>query len=252
MGIFGAYSQYYDLVYKDKNYAEEVDYVDSIIRKYKPDSKNILDLGCGTGRHAYLLSQKGYLVQGIDQSAEMLSVARNNWCNERISYVHGDVRTIRLGSKVDVVTSLFHVLSYQKTNQELEQYFLTVKEHLRPGGIFIVDCWYGPAVLSDRPVVRVKRLENDAISIVRIAEPTMYANENYVDVKYNIFIKNKQNSDICEFVETHSMRYLFKPELSLFFKMFGFKLLESKEWLTSKEPGFDTWGVCFVGSYEGK
>lgn len=249
MSIFGTYSRYYDLLYKDKDYAGEVDYVDSIIKRYKPDSKEILDLGCGTGRHADLLSKKGYFVHGVDLSEEMLKVARNRR-NVKNSFVHGDARKIQLGLKVDAVLSLFHVLSYQNSNSDLEQVLLRAKEHLKPGGVLIFDCWYGPAVLTDRPVTRVKRLEDDYISVVRIAEPIMHANENRVDVNYQICIKDKCNGNVQELSECHRMRYLFKPEIELIFKMVGFKMLECKEWLTNKEPSFDTWGVCFVGIYD--
>lgn len=115
------------------------------------------------------------------------------------------------------------------------------------GGVFIFDCWYGPAVLTDRPVVRIKRLEDDDIEVTRIAEPKIHENKNIVDVNYNIFIKNKATGIAEELKETHRMRYLFKPEIDFLFEQAGFKLVESVEWMTGREPGFDTWGVCFVG-----
>ncbi|MEZ4689336.1 MAG: class I SAM-dependent methyltransferase [Ignavibacteria bacterium] len=52
--------KYYDLLYKSKNYKKETDYILKFIRKYKPDAKSILDLGCGTGRHDLLFSRKGF------------------------------------------------------------------------------------------------------------------------------------------------------------------------------------------------
>ncbi|MGO8176209.1 SAM-dependent methyltransferase, partial [Rhizobium ruizarguesonis] len=63
----------------------------------------------------------------------------------------------------------------------------TVSNHLEDGGIFIFDFWYGPAVLWQRPSTRVKRLENDEISVVRVAESVVHDAENIVDVNYTIF-----------------------------------------------------------------
>ena len=49
MKVFGNYGQYYNLIYEDKDYASEVDYIESLIRKNAPHARTILDLGCGTG-----------------------------------------------------------------------------------------------------------------------------------------------------------------------------------------------------------
>lgn len=252
MSVFGKYSSYYNLLYKDKDYAGEAEYVHNLIQKYSPGAKSILDLGCGTGRHDFLLAEKGYSVTGVDQSEDMLAVANSqpstlNSQPSTLSFTQGDIRTIRLNKQFDVVVSLFHVMSYQITNEDLNAAFETAKVHLKKGGIFIFDCWYGPAVLTDRPVVRVKRLEDDAISVVRIAEPTIFPNENVVDVNYNVFIRDKKSSAVEELKETHRMRYLFKPEIESMLKVEDLELIRCEEWMTGKEPGVDTWGGCFVG-----
>jgi SAM-dependent methyltransferase len=251
MSVFGEYSRYYNLLYKDKDYAGEADYVHGLIAKYHPAAKSILDLGCGTGRHDALLVKNGYTVTGVDQSEEMLAVARAQCSSlsvqpSSLNFVQGDIRTIRLGKSFDVVISLFHVMSYQVGNKDLQAAFANAREHLKPGGIFIFDCWYGPAVLTDRPVVRVKNLEDEIIAITRIAEPLMHPNENVVDVNYHVFIKEKAGKQVNELQETHRMRYLFKPEIERFLAETGMNIVENIEWMTGKKPGFDTWGVCFI------
>ncbi len=55
---FDLYSEYYDLLYKDKNYKKEADYIASLIKTNAPHTKSILELGCGTGKHASLLREK--------------------------------------------------------------------------------------------------------------------------------------------------------------------------------------------------
>ena len=72
--------------------------------------------------------------------------------------------------------ALFHVLSYQTSNADAQAMFETAATHIETGGIFLFDCWYGPAVLTDRPETRVKRAEDDTVEIIRIAESVMFPN----------------------------------------------------------------------------
>lgn len=251
MSVFGDYSRYYNLLYKDKDYASEAEYVHNLIHMHKPGAASILNLGCGTGRHDLLLAQMGYEVIGIDKSEEMLAIANSQISTLSsqppvLSFSRGDIRTVRLDKTFDVVTSLFHVMSYQTANDDLRAAFATVRAHLNPGGIFIFDCWYGPAVLTDRPAVRVKRLEDEAIFVTRIAEPVMHENDNIVDVNYQVIIRDKASSYVEELMETHRMRYLFRPEIELCLGEAGLRVSAAAEWITGRQPGFDTWGVCFV------
>jgi len=251
MNIFGNYSKYYNLLYRDKDYAGEVEHVHSLIQKYNPRAKSVLDLGCGTGRHDFLLAEKGYSVTGVDMSEEMLAIANSQLSTfsyepSTLTFALDDIRAIRLNKTFDAVISLFHVMSYQTTNKDLKATFKTVKAHLKTGGIFIFDCWYGPAVLTDRPAVRVKRMEDEEIVVTRIAEPVMHPKENVVDVNYHIFIKDMLQGSYEEVKETHRMRYLFEPELDMMLRLEGLEIIHSEEWKSAKEPGFDNWGVYFI------
>ena len=250
MDVFGSYSRYYNLLYQDKDYAGEAQYVRGLIERHAPQARTVLDLGCGTGRHDLLLARMGYQVTGVDRSAEMLAIAGAQTPagppSPSLSFAQGDIRSVRLGTQFDVVVSLFHVMSYLTSNQDLSAAFATVRAHLKPGGVFIFDCWYGPAVLTDRPAVRVKRLEDAAIAITRLAEPVLHPNENLVEVNYQIFERDKATGAVAQLKESHLMRYLFRPEIELLLGEAGLTLASSAEWMTDREPGFDTWGVCFV------
>jgi len=246
---FSNYARYYDLLYRDKDYIGETKFIEQLLQLHAPGTQSILELGCGTGIHASLLAKSGYKVCGVDLSAEMLELAeersRNLPPEIELKFKEGDVRTVRVEEKFDAVLSLFHVISYQVTNEDLQAAFRTAKAHLQPGGVFVFDCWYGPTVLSDPPAVRVKRLSDESISVTRIAEPVMYPNDNLVDVNYHVFIKDSEGK-IEEVEETHTMRYLFKPEIDALAEQNGFEVLKFGEWMTDKAAGFDTWGVYFV------
>jgi len=252
MSVFGAYARYYDFLYRDKDYAGEAQYVHKLIQRYAPGAHSILELGCGTGAHAVLLAREGYRIHGVDLSTDMLERAKNRLIEmppeqaSRLKFSQGDIRAVRINGKFDAVISLFDVISYQTTNEDLHAVFGTIKAHLKPGGAFIFDCWYGPAVLNDHPVVRVKRVEDGKIAVTRIAEPVMYPNENCVGVNYQLFVRHKVDGTIEELHECHRMRYLFAPEIVNLLAQEDLVLLRCEEWMTGRPLGFDAWGVCFV------
>lgn len=251
MSVFNEYARYYDLLYRDKDYQGETDYVHGLIQKYVPGAKSVLNLGCGSGRHDRCLTELGYTVTGVDMSEEMLSAASSaSTGNKNLTYVQGDARSVRLKRQFDVVISLFHVMSYQVSNADLKAAFATARAHLNPGGLFLFDCWYGPGVLSDRPTVRVKELEDDVISVARTAEPLLHPNENVVDVNYHVLIRNKASNGIQDVRETHRMRYLFIPEINNLLDCSGLKSLFYNRWMVSAAPDATTWYLCCGASYD--
>jgi SAM-dependent methyltransferase len=247
--VFDIYARYYDLLYRDKEYAAEVEYVASHIREHTPQAESILELGCGTGAHAEYLARKGYTVHGVDLSKEMLARAEARKegmpadVATRLSFGEGDVRSVRTGRTYDVVISLFHVMSYQSTNDDLVSAFETAATHLSPGGLFLFDFWYGPAVLTQRPEVRIKRLEDEEIKVMRIAEPVMHVTQNLVDVNYTVFIDVKTTGELKQVRETHRMRYFSLPELQYLWQP-KFHDFGSLGWMTDCAPGVSTW-ACF-------
>lgn len=249
MSNFGLYSQFYDLLYQDKDYAAEVGYVCDLLEKHATGSnRTILELGSGTGAHAELMARKGFSIHGVELSANMLESARRREVagNGAIRFSQGDARSYRVGQAFDAVISLFHVLSYQVTDDDLGSMLETASAHLNVGGVFVFDFWYGPAVLWQRPTTRVKRLENGVISVVRIAEPKLHDADNVVDVNYTVFAQDHEDGRIEKLEETHRMRYFFLSELDSFLKNSGFTRLVAEEWLTGAPPSKETWGVTIV------
>jgi len=249
--VFADYARYYDLLYRDKDYAAEAEYVAGLIRKFHPSARSILELGSGTGIHASLLAGKGFTVHGIERSPEMHARSQAlaesmDVGHDRLTFTTGDIREVRLNKLFDAVIALFHVISYQTTNADVIAAFETARHHLNPCGVFIFDVWYGPAVLTERPSVKIKRMADDQTSITRLAEPVLHPNENQVDVHYHVFVRDFATNAVAELKETHTMRYFFKPEIERIATQTGFQCRHAEEWLTGKAIGCDTWGACIV------
>ena len=136
--VFQEYAKYYDLIYQDKDYLSETDYVISLIEKYHPNSEKVLELGSGSGIHGRILASKGFKVSGIERSQHMIDLGLSSTSFKHqngFSCTQGDSTATYLGDDFDAAISLFHVLSYHTTNNELQ--FVGVTMHYIDKGIDI-------------------------------------------------------------------------------------------------------------------
>lgn len=241
--VFNVYSRYYDLLYRDKDYAGEAAYIHELLMRNGISGADLLEFGSGTGKHGRILASLGYTVHGIELSPDMVERT------ERLpgfTCQQGDIANVEMGRVYDAVLSLFHVISYQVDNAQLSAVFANAAAHLSRGGLFAFDFWYTPAVYVQKPLVRVKRMADDQIEITRIAEPVIYPNENRVDVNYTVFLRQQNGGDIQAFQERHPMRHFSLPEIDIMADLHGFERVTAEEFLTGSSPCESTWGVCVV------
>jgi SAM-dependent methyltransferase len=246
--IFKNYAKYYDEFYADKNYESEVAHIVEISRENGVLNGEILDIGCGSGSHAYHFINSGYRYTGIDLSEDMILEARKKLKNHSkiASFEVADARHFNLGKKFELITALFHVASYQTTNEDLENFFGSIAKHLKKNGIAIFDCWNGPGVLRNLPETRVKEFEKNGHKIWRIAKPSIFPNENVVEIEYQILDSSSKKEESLKFTnETHRMRYLFCPELNKLLKENNLKIINTSAW-QQKELKLDDWHAFYV------
>ena len=242
---FQEYSTYYELLYKDKNYAAEAEYIVKKLRSNRSQILNVLELGCGSGAHAQYISQYGIQVTGVERSSLMLEEAQKKQIHGFVPHL-GDIENFELETRFDAAISLFHVISYLTKNEQIINCFMNTRKHLKPNGIFIFDVWYAPAVLTQRPSVKIKRMSDNNLEVTRIAEPTHSFDENIVNVNFEVYLRNKTTNSIEVLNELHPMRYFSTNELSLIASQTGFEIIESVEFMTDAQPSDMTWGVCYT------
>jgi len=229
MQIFGdEYSKIYDRLYEDKDYEKECDFIETLLKRYNVNGKRILDLGCGTGGHALILAGRGYFVTGVDISGEMLGKARIKAKNAglKIEFIENDITNLDLEEKFDVAISMFAVLGYQTTNESMINMCAAVNKHLTSEGIFILDCWNGNAVLSQRPEKCTKEIIiNENEKITRNTTPVLDTFASTVNVGFEVI--HLMNDEIAsKYEEYHKMRFFFPQEISFMLKLSGFKNIE--------------------------
>lgn len=244
------YAGAYDALYQDKDYGAECDFLEQVFTCYAQSPIcTVLDLGCGTGGHALPLAKRGYIVTGVDRSEAMLSEARRKATAQGAApcdFVQGDVRTLDLGCIFDAVIAMFAVISYQTTDEDLTAAFRAARRHLEPGGLFVFDCWFGPAVLTQKPVYRNKVGRLGGRCVVRYASPTLNILQHTVQVNYKL-LRLKDNQQLDETNESHLMRFLFPKEIEHYLSETGFQSLRLCPFMEpEREPTERDWNITVV------
>ena len=126
-------AEYYD-AFLGKNPEDVVFY-----RQFLGRDASILELGCGTGRVTFPLAQTAREVVGVDISEEMILRAKEKSDEENVSFVIGDITNIELNKKFDLIIAPFRVLQAMETDEMVFNFFATIKRHLAPGGLSILN-----------------------------------------------------------------------------------------------------------------
>ena len=138
MESYTSFARVYDLFMDNVPYEMWCEYLTTILAENGIESGLILDLGCGTGKLTRLMEKKGYDMIGVDNSFEMLDIARESEC-ENILYLMQDMREFELYGTVKAIYSACDSLNYILEEEELLTVFQLVNNYLDPGGLFVFD-----------------------------------------------------------------------------------------------------------------
>jgi len=244
------YAKAYDAFYRTKDYVGEAKFVRDRLRLVTGDGAlNILDLGCGTGLHDVELVSAGHTVMGVDMSTQMLAHAVERRrklpaaVQQRLEFRSGDARTVRAEQTFDAVISLFHVMSYMAGDGDFEVALATARSHLSPGGAFLFDFWYGPAVNADPPQKRERVVEDAGTRIRRTTTPHQDISRDIVRIVFDVEETKLATAETHHASEEHVMRYFFEETLRKSLLAAHFEVVEIGEWLTGHSPGTSSFGV---------
>lgn len=240
-------ARYYDLIYEDKDYEKEVDFLEEIFADtYKP--RRILEIGCGTGNYTRILLERGYEVTALDISEDMLKVAREKCACE---FIDGDIRDISINNKFDGCIAMFAVLGYITENSGMIKALSNVHKHLKPEGIFIFDVWNGLAVMRILPERRVKEVENNKVKLIRVAVPNLKSFEHICEVNYKLIIVSKESNIYDEINERHVVRFYFPQEIKHYLEDTGFEVLNLCPFLDlNGKVDENIWNMCVIARAE--
>lgn len=132
----------YELVYQDRDTAEAEQLIDLIEAVARPQrGAQILDVGCGRGRHARSLARRGYAVTGVDLAPRAIEQARARAAAEGLA-VHFGVADMRMpvcNGCFDGVVNLFTAFGYFDDEADHQRAAGAMAHALRPGGWLVQD-----------------------------------------------------------------------------------------------------------------
>lgn len=107
-----------------------------------PIGARVLDVPCGQGRHAHLLAEAGFSVDGLDYSSYLLSIATKRGTSARLRYTEGDMRRLprKWAGRFDAVVNLFTSFGFFLDPKDDVAVIREFARALRPGGMLV---WHG-------------------------------------------------------------------------------------------------------------
>lgn len=203
MSIFKDYAKFYNLLYKDRPYKQEADFV----YKWANKPKKILELGCGTGQHAKHWVNKVNRIVGIDNSREMLD---NAYQHSKFLYFKYNIENLENFPcfSFDCIVALFNVMGYCLLENCLP--WLPLKK----GGYFIFDVWDASKFKIQPPQPKVKYFNYG----YRVSIPERYSKRLLrID-----FIINECNK--IKMYERHFVEGYFYKDIQDLCKKCGYKI----------------------------
>ncbi|HEV2282269.1 MAG TPA: class I SAM-dependent methyltransferase [bacterium] len=141
MSIYRRYAEAYAKTGQGRFSLQLVPWVAAVLERHGGGTRTLADVACGAGEFAVAMARRGLAVTGIDQSPEMLALARGaaDRSGVRITWLEQDMRELRLPAPVDAATCLYDSLNYLVDEGELRQAMGAIAAGLRPGGLFLFD-----------------------------------------------------------------------------------------------------------------
>ncbi|MHA1212580.1 MAG: class I SAM-dependent DNA methyltransferase [Candidatus Heimdallarchaeota archaeon] len=207
---YKALAKYYDKIYNEKNYKQEVEELKVYINKYKESSgKDLLDVACGTGGHLkYFIDD--FECVGVDLNQEILDIAIEKFPN--VDFTQANMIDMKLDKKFDIITCLFSSIGYIKTKEKLAQTINGFSAHLKKGGVVLIEPWLTKEIFREDSV-HMAIYDSTDLKIARLNNSEIDGDLSTFDMHYLIA---EVHQPVKYFVEKHELM-LFPHKILLDF-----------------------------------
>lgn len=183
--MFSESAELYDLIYQQfKDYREESRRIAALLKRIHPEAESVLDVACGTGEHARILSAEyGYRVDGLDLEPEFVRIAHRK--NPGREFFCADMITFDLKRSYDAVLCLFSSIGYVNTLENVRRTLQNFRRHLAPGGVVVLEPWFGPGQWETDSVF-MKTAEAEGVKVCRMSHSVVRGRVSVLEFQYLI------------------------------------------------------------------
>lgn len=247
MGSYENFARVYDELMDNVPYEEWAQFILNLLQDRKITEGLVLELGCGTGKLMTLLGKAGFDMIGVDNSVEMLQIAREKTSQDFL-YLLQDMREFELYGTVKAVISVCDSVNYITKKEELRKVFQLVNNYLDPEGLFIFDfnTEYKYRELIGETVIAEDR---EDVSFIWFNEYDEDSHLNDIDLK--VFVQ-EEGGIYRKFQEEHIQRGYTLDEIKQLLEESGLIFLEAYEEYTMQAPQPDSGRIVVVAQEHGK
>jgi ubiquinone/menaquinone biosynthesis C-methylase UbiE len=225
--VFTRSARLYDFIYGWKDYAGEAEKVHGLIQGSKQSrGSDLLEVACGTGSHIQYLRQH-YRIEALDLDAKMLEVARERVPN--VVFHQADMADFRLNKRFDAVICLFSSIGYVRTVARLREAIARMREHLKPGGVLVVEPWFTPEDFQTG-MTRGVWVDLPELKICRMNTTVIEQGLSVLDFHYLVGTP----AGVEHFRERHEMGLFTNQDLQSAFEALGLRTLFDPECLMQR------------------
>ena len=213
----GLHARLYDVVYADKPYRDEAQFVDTLLRNAGVSGGRLLDVACGTGRHASKFDELGWEVTGVDISEELLEHARRNVPDAR--FVQQDMRRLELaGERFAAITCLFDSIGYAVDDKDIVATLKAFRRHLEANGAVVLEFLHAPTLLREASPLRVRTFTlPGGDELLRISRTRLDERRSVMEVDFEL-LELHADGRYIRWSESHTNRFLSLDEMEAFLR----------------------------------
>lgn len=211
-------AEYYDRIYSQfKDYEEEANKIRAILQAKYPEATTILDVACGTGKHARILHEKfGYEITGVDLDEKFVRLAQKHLPQGK--FYQADMKNFSLGERFDVVMCLFSSIGYVKEPENVIKTLQCFRKHLKEDGVLIVEPWLTPEKFT-AGYFSLTTVDDEDLKIARMTYSEKF--EHISRFTFEYLIADKEG--IRRETENHELALFSVEEMMSFFEESGLK-----------------------------
>lgn len=182
VGDYALAAEYYDLLYSEiKDYEAEVSRLLEIFGSATIPVHTVLDVACGSGRHAKILAQSGLRVDGLDFEPAFVRMAQER--NPAGCFVVGDMMSFEVSEPYDAVLCLFGSIGYAADETELRAALGSFANALHSGGLLVLEPWFAPGDMEDGYVTALTA-KRDELAVSRVSRTKIVGTVSRLEFEY--------------------------------------------------------------------